>query len=392
MTSVWQICVICLILMTCAPAQGISWKHETIVYNYDPNTDFYPTDSRLMDLAIDGNNNSHLVYYDGESGSVNYVTQIAGKWTSELLGQVVIGSSGKTCAVSIAVTSDGKPSICYGDGNTLGNLIYAEKPGPIWKKTVVDRGSRIGISNSMFGHAGRWSSLALDGKGNPSIVYTDGNSFSTLKYAMRNESGVWTTNVIDSGLHIAETGLAPRIKLDALGNPHVCYRSGNHFGTLKYAERTKDDFGVWSDWNVITLDEDGIIGDTGYSPSLALGRDGEPVISYYDASTSKLWVARKNPGKLTFYAWSLMCPPDGGIDRYTSVSVDQLNHLHISYFNSVSGVLNHAIYDGQTLLSVTPVETNGAGAYVVNVIDTGGVLHMAYYSDIDHTIQYATQE
>ena len=124
-----------------------------------------------------------------------------------------------------------------------------------WQNETVDStGTTVGL----------YTSLALDGDGNPRISYFYHYSGYDLKFALRDSAG-WHAEWVDSE---GMTGFDSSLALDGTGNPRISYLDGtNH--DLKYA---------WRDgavWGIETVDSDGKVGA---SPSLALNGDGDPRI------------------------------------------------------------------------------------------------------------------
>src|SRR5207302_1333348 len=93
-------------------------------------------------------------------------------------------------------------------------------------------------------------------------------------------------STVDSG---GNTGYYSSLALGTDGNPVISYQDGAD-DDLKVA-RCNDPACAGGDEQLSTVDAAGIVGD--YS-SLALGTDGNPVISYYDATNADLKVARCN--------------------------------------------------------------------------------------------------
>jgi hypothetical protein len=400
--------VIFLVLVTLlvVPVLGATgpWKTEAVAYNVaDMRTFVSQVDAHKIGLALDASNRPHIAYYDTDRGAIRYVTRLNDKWSTEVLGPVEVGPSRATSSVSIAISPTGTPGICYGDGNWFGNVMYAEKRGSAWATVKVAAGRRITGSDAKWGNCGRWSSVAFDSLGNPHVVYTDGRSYTTLMYATRNAEGTWEQSPIDTGGVGGNVGFAPQLKLDAAGNPHVCYRAGTHWGSLKYAERAKDDVGIWGPWAISTVDTGayGVVGDTGYSPTLMVDTAGQPHIVYYDTATQYLMVAHRTATESPFtimpLGYSLPTTTESSSPsdprRYISSSMGSDNRCHISYYDPTVGALNHVVFSSTTYgppVQQTTVETDGAGPHIASVVDQKGSPHLVYYSPVDKTIKYAT--
>ena len=104
---------------------------------------------------------------------------------------------------------------------TTGAGTAQAQPPFVWE--IADGGS-VGLNTS----------LVLDGKGNPHMVYWDFGG-GTLRYATK-QNGVWTYETIEA---TAFVGSETSIAMDALDQPHVSYH--NFAGSdevLRYAVRT----------------------------------------------------------------------------------------------------------------------------------------------------------
>jgi hypothetical protein len=336
-------------------------------------------DGKYLSFVLDRDDRPHISYFDADLGQVIYVTREDGRWTEDTVGQ----SSG-TSSTSIAVNTPGNPSIVFGDAET-GKLIYAEKMGSLWKTTVVDREY----------HPGRYSSLAIDAEGNPHISYSNGETFSSLRYAVRRDQW-WNTSTVDTGVYgriIGNTGYDSSIRLDDAGRPRISYRDGNTFGSMMYAEY---DGTLWNITKADTgwggrPDTRDITGDTGYYSSLVLDHN-DPVITYYDKKNQLLMMAsRSRNGVWNTMFWNSPGEYLGGRDlgKYSSVAIDNAGKAYISYYDATNGDLRY-LHARDSGVQYGIVDSEGdVGRYSVLALDSSGSPHIVYYDATNGAIKYA---
>jgi hypothetical protein len=212
-------------------------------------------------------------------------------------------------------------------------LLIAVVPAPAvsasdgWFKEVVDPGESVGLHSSM----------AIDSEGVLYIAYQDGKN-GWLKLA-RGQEGNWTLDVVDDG---GKVGAYASVAVDSSRAVHIAYYD-NASLDLRYATDAS------GDWVIEIVDGEGQVGK---GASLALDPEGSAHIAYYDMENEALRYATNGEG-----GWSITTlEATDGVGR-TSIAVDDLGHVHISYFHRVSG-LKYA--------------TDSGGAWSFTVVDVGG--------------------
>ena len=226
-----------------ASKSGSTWTVETV--------DAAGDRGQFSSLALDASGNPHISYYNSTSGYLMYASKVSGTWTIENADPDPTNYVGQ--CTSLALDRDGRPHISYLDV-TGGNLKYATK-------SVAGTWSREFIETVTYGNLG--TSIALDPKGDPAIVYHGPNTpFFDLKYAART-LGSWSTEFIWSGVGGGNASLA----FDTQGNPCV----GDLDQGLRYSVKIG---GVWTNERVELV-------VAAQYPSIALDNQGNPKISYF---------------------------------------------------------------------------------------------------------------
>ena len=179
---------------------------------------------------------------------------------------------------SIAIGNDGNPVISYHD-TTNHNLKVAACANPTCSSstlTVVDDG---GGSN---GESGEWTSIAIGSDGNPVIAYYGTTSSSLKVAACANPTCTSSTiTVLDTDGGSAHTSIA----IGNDDNPVISYWD-NVNGDLKVAACSNPTCTSATLTSVHT----GSSG-TGAHSSITIGNDGNPIVSYLNATTAALMVA-----------------------------------------------------------------------------------------------------
>jgi len=113
-------------------------------------------------IAVDSNNNPHIIYNDG---GLKYASWGGSTWSIQ-----TVDSTEHIDEFSMALDANNNPHIIY---RILGNLFYAAWNGSAWSIQTVDSGS-----------VGYYCSIAVDSNNNPHISYYDAtNGNDDLKYA-----------------------------------------------------------------------------------------------------------------------------------------------------------------------------------------------------------------
>src|SRR5215831_2104975 len=216
----WKSCLILAVLCFPLAVQAHTWVWTA--------EDIEAIGGESPSLALDGHGNLHLSYRVTTGSQLKYGFRDAGtaKWFKMTIDRnLIVFSTG------IAVDASGNPQICY----TPNTMKYARFDGRKWSTQTIDQGSgqvgylcsirvtnsgvpmmswylpnggfryailrdgrwvATGLDGNPNDYAGKWNSMVLDSKSNPSIAYSD-FPFGQLRYA-HYDGSKWVRSVIHS--------------------------------------------------------------------------------------------------------------------------------------------------------------------------------------------------
>ncbi|MCB9659445.1 MAG: hypothetical protein H6726_17505 [Sandaracinaceae bacterium] len=184
---------------------------------------------------------------------------------------------------------------------------------------------------------GSQSDLAIVG-GQPAIAYYDATN-GELRFAVR--SGNAFSDVLidaDGDGTSTDVGQRPSLAVLANGQPVVTYYDATN-AELRFAERSAA--GVWSDV-LIDADGDGTSTNVGSYSDLIVLANGNPAVAYYDATNTELRFAQRVSG-----TWSDMLIDADGDGTSTAVGeypgiVELANGIGVSYSDDTNSELRFA--------------------------------------------------
>jgi len=251
-----------------------------------------------------------VVYFDEQLDDLWIARQNGGSWQTEIIESN--GSVGRYCSASVDSLS--QINISYYDASQSA-LKYAGWVTLPWSfiTEVVAAGSDVGASNS----------LALDPEGHLAISYLEGGQ-QDLKYATHNGSN-WSVETVAS---TGQIGYFCALTIDGLGNRHISYYDQGQ-SALWYANSGLSSLAFSSEVMVA-----GNVGD--YSSILQLS-SGALATVFFDEQVDDLWIARQEDSSWT----TELIESNGSVGRYCQASVDNLDHINISYYDATQTALKY---------------------------------------------------
>lgn len=285
------------------------------------------------------------------------------------------GGTGVGNLPSIAIGSDGNPIISHKAYTGPLGLIVAHCTSPVCSgnitQTLIDSAGNVGSS----------SSLVIGNDGLPIVSYEDFDN-GALKVAKCNDIACATPatiTTVDDPPNAVGEWISMAIGADGL--PVIAYHDKTA-GALKVAKCSSADC---TGSATITVVDDNPVNDVGQSLSLAIGDDGFPVIAYHDATDFRLNVA-KCLSEDCSVGPTITTVSSGGVNygTYPSIAIGDDGLPVISYFTgfalNVAKCTDAACTAPATVSLVDSRPTAGPVGFWTSIeISPGGRPSISYY-------------
>ena len=231
------------------------------------------------------------------------------------------------------------------------------------------------------GYVGQNADLTLDANGYPHIAYSgDYGSTSELRYTWW-DGFAWQLEVLEEA---TATGEYPSIDIGPNGQPRISYYHRSDTA-LRYAVRGSD-----GTWQTHTVDSNN---DRGRYSSLALDPvSGIADIVYYEREGTRLLHVRGAPGQWTYFE----VDDSGDVGEDASLARGSNALLGAAYYDRTTGALRYAQWNESTRAWTATVvdDEDNAGSYPSLAFDSLGRPHIAYLTTANlnrYTLKYAVR-
>ena len=196
-----------------------------------------------------------------------------------------------------------------------------------WSAETADRDASV-----------KFTSIAVDQRGNLHVAYSTDKNFGQLNYAYRSaDSSQWYTLPLDKQLG----SFYAYIAVDPRGNPQICYTPRQ----VKYA------FWDGKQWTIVEIAPHSGVAE--YSCSLIISSDGKPhVIWYQTHAADNGWFLHLRHAVFDQGAWMVGTVDfDGEAGKWNSIVLDDRGFPHVTYSQFPHGELRYAYWNGKTWVS-----------------------------------------
>jgi hypothetical protein len=277
---------------------------------------------------------------------------------------------------SIAIGADGNPIIAYYDRDN-NDLEVAACTAPDCTGTAV-------ITTLDDNGVGGDPSITIGADGNPIISYY-GSSGGDLRIAACTTPRCTATTITVVG-GVDSIGSESSITIGADGNPVISYYDATH-GNLKVLVCSTADCSSIGSNNVVDFTDD--VGDF---TSIAIGVDGNPVISYYDETNADLKVAACSTTTCAGTTSITTVDAVDDVGAYSSLTIGTTGVPIIAYVDRTNMVAKVAVCASSTCAGGSPSFTtlgftlNGVGSIA---LDATGRPAVSYWGGANSDLQYA---
>lgn len=327
-------------------------------------------------LAINSSGNAVIGYFDDTNNDLKLAICNDLACSAPSI-QTLAPSGGQGTYTSLALASGNIPVIAY-------YTFPAEDMRLLRCNDAACSGFSDNIVDS--GAAGSHNSMVLNGSGNPVMSYYDaGGVNGDLRVAICTNAACSASTIASVDTSVNDAGLFTSLRLDSSGYPVIAY----YDATTDSVNLARCHDAVCTTSTLTVVDSSSHVGFDGIS--LQLDASGNPVMSYYDVTNTRLKLAHCTNATCTGVTINVV-DDAGNVGQYSSMKLDGGLPV-ISYYDDTNGDLklarcrdaNCASVDIQVLDSLGDVGMDSSlqlGSVYVSYFDvTNGALKLAYLPD-----------
>jgi len=330
----------------------------------EQNVDDHYVDS--IHVAADDQGFAYIAF--SQYQSIYFTTNITGDWVEELVSDPPHPSQ-SNYTMDLVLDRQGTPCLVYDfsatalpDGSF--SLYFAEKKSGAWIATKIDEiySYIIGINHL---------ALAFDSQNTPHVVYDR----IRLGHSWKPQDGLWRFEYVGEPYT-----LYLNAAFDSMDKLHTCGFTNNG-GSLDYRVLEQE---KWSETSLSRGE------DWGYMLDSAVDENGALYVSFIDRSLNRLIMGTDASGQWNFEDVDSF----GGIspnyfDGGTSIAVDENGAIHLAYPNMMLGDLKYAVNDGKGW-DIQTVDNQGSmvGHQNALIVD-GSDIHIFYTEALTKSLRHA---
>jgi len=284
--------------------------------------------------------------------------------------EIVVNADTLGLYSALVLDAQGYPVISYYDSENL---------------TLVHCGDAFCQNNNVLnivdndGNEGLQSALVLDRDGRPVISYLDANNFA-LKLAYCGDAHCASANVIQTIDNSSLVGLSTALTLDSAGNPVISY---TNFGADQLLLAHCRDPYCSTAISIQVVDS---VGGVGQFITLALDRNGLPVIAYRDVNSRQLKVARCGDADCRSGNQIRVVDNSGNTSSQVALALTADDKPRLSYFDERAGALKLLVCGNSTCSAGNQTRTldrgNLAVAHSALALDQSGLPIISYVDQL----------
>ena len=277
---------------------------------------------------------------------------------------------------AIAIGNDGLPVIAYAN-TTAGALMVAK-----CRNSACTGAATITVVDDPVNTVGAYADIAIGSDGRPVISYQDATTHELKVATCSNPACTGAAAIQTISTPSFQFGADTSIAIAGDGFAVISARDETNLA-LKVVKCTSENCAT----STVATAEDSPTNSVGFASSIAIGSDGLPVISHYDLTAQALKVAKcANPNCTAGVTPTSVDDSTSNVGDYSSIAIGSDGFPVISYFDASAGSLKLAKCislncSGATLVTLDD-PANTVGQYSSVAIGGDGIPVVSHYDPI----------